>query len=122
MAKTSGGNRGGTKGSGVQSMTFEQFAASRGASAWEGTRPDLDRQPRSTDKERKRNAEKVLADMRANAKLRETLKTEYNALVQQGKIKTPSRFEELIKKARGHEDNPAVQAARRVLEKRGIKW
>lgn len=122
MAKTSGGNRGGTKGSGVQSMTFEQFAASRGASAWEGARPDLDRQPRSTDKERKRNAEKVLADMRANAKLRETLKTEYNALVQQGKIKTPTRFEELIKKARGHEDNAATHAARRVLEKRGIKW
>lgn len=122
MAKTSGGTRGGTKSSGVQSMTFEQFAASRGASVWEGVRPDLNRQPRSTDKERKRNAEKVLADMRANARNREVLRTEYSTLVQQGKIKTPSRIEELISKARGHADNAATQAARRLLEKRGIKW
>lgn len=122
MAKTSGGNRIGAKSSGVQTMTFEQFASSRGASLFEGARKDRDRQARAKDKEIRKNAEGVLADMRANAKRRETLRVEYNTLVQQGKIKTPSRFEELIKKARGHEDNPATQAARRVLEKRGIKW
>ena len=122
MAKTSGGNRGGAKSSGVQTMTFEQFASSRGASLFEGARKDRDRQPRATDKEIKKNAEKTLADMRANAKRRESLRVEYNTLVQQGKVRTPSRFEELINKARGHADNPSTQAARRVLEKRGIKW
>ena len=33
-----------------------------------------------------------------------------------------NRIEKLIGTARGHEDNKATHAARRVLTKRGIKW
>ena len=32
------------------------------------------------------------------------------------------RIDALIRTANGHEDNPSVQAARRVLDKRGIDW
>jgi hypothetical protein len=42
--------------------------------------------------------------------------------VSSGKIKQPGKYDALIKTARGHEDNPSVQAARRALKKRGIAW
>ena len=32
------------------------------------------------------------------------------------------RIETSLKTAHGHEDNPSVQAARRMLKKRGIDW
>lgn len=47
---------------------------------------------------------------------------EYNAKVDSGKIKQPGKYDKLLKTARGHEDNPSVQAARRTLKKRGIDW
>ena len=47
---------------------------------------------------------------------------EYNDLVSAGKIVQPSKIEQLLKTASGHEDKPATQAARRLLTKRGIDW
>ena len=47
---------------------------------------------------------------------------EYNAKVENGEIRKPSIIETSLKTAHGHEDNPSVQAARRMLEKRGIDW
>lgn len=47
---------------------------------------------------------------------------DYNSKVKSGEIRKPSRIESLIKKARGHEDNPSTQAARRTLKKRGVDW
>jgi hypothetical protein len=55
-------------------------------------------------------------------KKRAELRQEYQDKVAAGEIRAPSRFEELIKKANGHPDNEAVQAARRLLEKKGIDW
>ena len=53
---------------------------------------------------------------------REAAKREYNDLVSRGRIKLPGKYDALINKANGHPDNPSVQAARRVLTKRGIDW
>lgn len=122
MAKTSGGNRGGIKSSGVQSMTFEQFASSRGAGFLEATDPALHRLANTRESTKVNLANRMLAAERENAARRESLRSEYNSLVQQGKVKAPSRIEELIRTVRGQEDNAATQAARRVLGKRGIKW
>ena len=47
---------------------------------------------------------------------------EYNSKIAAGTIKAPGKYDKLIKTARGHEDNPSVQAARRALKKRGINW
>lgn len=47
---------------------------------------------------------------------------EYNAKVKNGEIRKPNIIETSLKTAHGHEDNPSVQAARRMLEKRGIDW
>ena len=47
---------------------------------------------------------------------------EYNNLVRQGKIISKTAIERELEIAHGHPDNESVQAARRVLEKRGIDW
>lgn len=47
---------------------------------------------------------------------------EYNNKVKDGKIRVPGTIEKLLKKSKGHSDNPSVQAARRSLKKRGIDW
>lgn len=53
---------------------------------------------------------------------REEIRQEYNSKVQSGEIARPSDVESKISIANGHEDNPATHAARRLLEKKGIKW
>ena len=53
---------------------------------------------------------------------REELRQEYQAKVQSGEIRPPTRIEYLVSTAQGNSDNASVQAARRLLEKRGIKW
>lgn len=60
--------------------------------------------------------DKVLYDRR------EELRQEYAEKVKNGEIKAPSRNEKLIATANGHPDLEATQAARRLLEKRGISW
>lgn len=47
---------------------------------------------------------------------------EYNALVESGQVRPLTSIERTIRKANGHPDNPSVQAARRMCEKRGIDW
>lgn len=42
---------------------------------------------------------------------------EYNAKVKNGEIRKPNIIETSLKTAHGHEDNPSVQAARRMLKK-----
>lgn len=53
---------------------------------------------------------------------RAAAKQEYKNLVAQGKLRDKTKIEKLLTKAQGHEDNPSVQAARRLLVKRGIDW
>ena len=55
-------------------------------------------------------------------KKRERLRNEYREKVEKGEIRPPTRIEKLIDTARGHPDNESTQAARRILEKRGIDW
>lgn len=66
-----------------------------------------------------KDAEKVRNDYsnKRNAAIKE-----YNSKIAAGTIKAPGKYDKLIKTARGHEDNPSVQAARRTLKKRGINW
>ena len=53
---------------------------------------------------------------------REVLRAEYRKKVASGEIKEKTRLEQRIDTANGHPDNEATQAARRLLEKRNIKW
>lgn len=47
---------------------------------------------------------------------------EYDLLVASGKIKPPTQIQKSLKIAQGHPDNQSVQAARRMLAKRGYDW
>ncbi len=53
---------------------------------------------------------------------REQLRNEYNDKVLNGEIRTPTRTERLIDIANGNNENESVRAARRLLDKKGIKW
>ncbi|MBW2559392.1 MAG: hypothetical protein JRE40_00910 [Deltaproteobacteria bacterium] len=53
---------------------------------------------------------------------REALRTEYQARVEAGELRPPTRTEQLIEAANGHPDNESTQAARRLLDKQGIGW
>lgn len=53
---------------------------------------------------------------------RNVLRKEYQEKVQSGEIRPPTRIERLIEYANGHPDNMQTQAARRLLEKKGINW
>jgi SAM-dependent methyltransferase len=55
-------------------------------------------------------------------KRRQQLREEYWVKVGQGELRPPTRIEKLIETAQGHPDNESVQAARRLLEKKGISW
>lgn len=70
---------------------------------------------------KKRIEEAAKANAEYSAK-RQAAREEYKQLVDAGKIQKTGKYDELIKIANGHSDNPSVQAARRVLKKRGIKW
>lgn len=48
---------------------------------------------------------------------REELRQEYNKLVEQGKIRKPTQYEQALKISKGNPDNPAVQAAKRLVKK-----
>ena len=58
----------------------------------------------------------------AHAEKRAAARNEYEALVAAGKVRPPTNVEKLLRTATGHPDNASVQAARRVLTKRGIDW
>lgn len=62
------------------------------------------------------------AEVAAKYAEREALRKQYDSLIAKGGVQQPSRFDNLIAKARGHSDNAATQAARRLLTKNGIKW
>ena len=77
-------------------------------------------------KQREKEAARVRADF-DNQK--EEARKEYRQKIAKGELREPTKQEakereiaKLIKTANGHEDNPSVQAARRLLAKRGVDW
>jgi hypothetical protein len=53
---------------------------------------------------------------------RDELRSEYWLKVESGELRPPTRNEKLIAIANGNPDNESVQAARRLLDKRGIPY
>ena len=49
---------------------------------------------------------------------RSKLRKEYQEKVKNGELRPPTRLESLIATAKGHPDNQAVQASRRILKRR----
>ena len=115
----------------IPAMTEEEYLASKGlASPMTDYTLDKTRIPHGEtarqEARRKREAEKVIEEYAAQ---KETARKEYRKKIANGELREPTkeeaeqkRIDVLIKTANGHEDNPSVQAARRVLAKRGIEW
>ncbi|MDL2223101.1 hypothetical protein LJB98_03280, partial [Bacteroidales bacterium OttesenSCG-928-M11] len=102
-------------------MTADEYLSANGASFMAGAEPALHKNIKD-DKNKQRNIARVSEAMRENNERREELRKEYQKKVSRGEIRKPTREESLIKTANGHPDNEATQAARRVLDKRGIDW
>lgn len=113
-----------SRGSGVAVMTEDEFLASRGLrSPVTDYNIDKVRIPHGeTSRQSKKRQREFLSASSSYQEQRNKARNEYQKLVKTGKIRKPSKYESLIKTARGHEDNPSVQAARRLLKKRGINW
>ena len=75
-----------------------------------------------TERQRKQRLNSGIQAIEDYKERREAAKKEYEQKVAAGEIRPPTKIEELIRTARGHSDNASVQAARRLLEKRGIDW
>jgi len=102
-------------------ITEEQYLATHGAGFMEGAEPGLHKNiPEGAAKERA--IARQQKEMAANNVRREELRQEYQAKVASGEIRPPTRNESLLATARGNPDNASVQAARRLLEKKGINW
>ena len=109
----------------MQVMDLEDYLAKKGlAFAMSGYCLDKLRSNRQIRTERgRRRFEKECHDAEKEYQERRSKATEeYNALVESGQVRPLTSIERTIRRANGHPDNPSVQAARRMCEKRGIDW
>lgn len=112
-------------------MSEDEYLASKGLN---GNMTDymLDklRIPHSETARQQKQREKEAARVRADFdNQKEEARKEYRQKIARGELREPTKQEakereiaKLIKTANGHEDNPSVQAARRLLAKRGVDW
>ena len=106
-----------------QVMTEEEYLASKGYGAMGYSEPGLHKSSaRVSQKVRDKQAKQVQEKAQEYDAKREELRQEYQAKVESGEIRKPTREETLLRTAQGNEDNKSVQSARRLLEKRGIDW
>lgn len=106
-----------------QVIDFETFATLRGASRLDYCEDGAASPAGHMPKANWRRVMQTVAERNAElAKRRSELWEEYQRLVAEGKVRPPSRIEELLAIANGHEDRAQTHAARRLLAKRGIDW
>lgn len=109
---------------GVVVMSEDDFLARKGVGdVLSGYMDDKTRLPHGESfrqrEKRLKESEKAIS---THAEARKAARTEYRALVQSGKVRPPTPTERALKTAQGRSENKAVQAARRMLTKRGIDW
>ena len=105
-------------------MSLDEFMGAKGVSSpLSGYMDDKIRLPQGETQRQSERRQKEAAKARVEyEKKREAARVEYKALVDSGKVRPPTEIERRLKVAQGRSENASVQAARRVLEKRGIDW
>lgn len=105
-------------------MSEDEFLAIKGlGSTMSDYMLDKTRLPHGeTARQRKQRYKEAERAMNEHTKLRDEARAEYRRLLESGKVRPPTRIEEMMRTARGFEENESVQAARRALKKRGINW
>lgn len=118
------GGRGGSSGLRPQATTLDEYLGKRGlASPVSDFMTDKMRIPHGLTQRQRKQLEKEADRARIEySEKREAAIREYKEKVKSGEIKEKSRIDVLIDRARGHADNESTQAARRLLEKKGIDW
>lgn len=108
----------------LEKMSLEEFYAKHDCLfAMSGYVLDKCRFPHGrTQRQQKRDAIQTEKVGREYEEKRKEVRELYNKLISEGKLIPKTREEKLIETANGHPDNPSVQAARRVCEKKGIVW
>lgn len=118
-------------GADVPAMTEEEYLASKGlGSPMSDYMLDKMRIPHGeTSRQMAKRKQEAERAMEEHAAQKETARKEYREKIANGELREPTkeeaeqkRIDALVKTANGHDDNPSVQAARRVLDKRGIEW
>lgn len=100
-------------------ISCDNFLNENGAYAQKGSEPALHRTPGGFPKGvREKHLQRVQIAMKANNAERARLRIVYKEKVEAGELRPPTRREELEFIASGHPDNTAVQAAKRLLEKK----
>lgn len=107
-----------------QELSLEQFLGLRGLSSpISDYTLDKTRLPHGeTERQKKRRISAGLEVAKDYANRRAAAISEYERLVADGRIVKPTALQKRLLTAQGHPDNPSVQAARRILTKRGIDW
>lgn len=105
-------------------MSEREFLNRRGVGAPIGfATVDTVRLPHGeTQRQRSARIKATQAQSIEYARQREAAREEYRQLVDSGAVRAPTRIERALETARGHPDNEATQAARRLLKKRGYDW
>lgn len=108
----------------VTVMSEDEYLGLKGVdSVLSGYMDDKVRLPNGeTLRQRERRYKEADAAIAAHAEKRKAARAEYKALVDSGKLRPPTWLESSLKTAHGESGNEAVQAARRVLTKRGYDW
>lgn len=105
-------------------MTLDEFLGMRGLSApISDYSLDKVRLPHGeTQRQQTKRINDGLQAAQEYSEKRQTAINEYQELVRKGEVRDKTSIEKAIDRANGHEDNESTQAARRMLEKRGIDW
>lgn len=105
-------------------MTLDEFLGMRGLSApISDYSLDKVRLPHGeTQRQQTKRINDGLQVAQEYSEKRQTAINEYQELVRKGEVRDKTSIEKAIDRANGHEDNESTQAARRMLEKRGIDW
>lgn len=106
-------------------MTEDEFLGLRGVgfamSGWVIDKLRSNKTIRSQSGQKSFQKEGDAAEARYQA-ARNEAKQEYKSLVEKGVIRDKTPIERRLTAAHGNPDNESTQAARRILEKKGIDW
>jgi hypothetical protein len=101
-------------------LTFDQFSERNGVSATPPSFPEYHRGGARVSGPSRRAADaRVAQAMQRWGEARDSLRAQYQALIDQGRVREPAGVETLNSAAAG--DGPAAEAARRVLARRAAR-
>lgn len=103
-------------------MTEEDYLSSKGYPASGFGEAALHKGVQKTARQQTRMVELQAEKDRNYAEVRESLRKEYQEKLEKGELREPTTVEKMISTAKGMPELESTQAARRVLEKRGISW